>query len=101
VALAPTATFWLYDFLKIFGKFGPFCDKKFGMYLSVKVMIMRKIYFIKSVNKDQTFLKFLGYFVLSIKKIWDGLSIPKRYFVLGTLCPKDHSVPGTLQPWAL
>jgi hypothetical protein len=35
------------------------------------------------------------------KKIWDGLSAPKGYFVLGTFCPKDRSVAGTFQPGTL
>jgi hypothetical protein len=65
-------------------------------------MIVRKFLFFKSVQcfvkKDKTFLKFLGHFVLFVKKIWDGLSIPKGYFVLGTFCPKDRSVTGTLHP---
>jgi hypothetical protein len=33
-----------------------------------------------------------------LKNIWDGLSVPKGYFVLGRLCLKDRSVAGTLQP---
>jgi hypothetical protein len=46
-------------------------------------------------------LKFLGHYVLFVQKIWDGLSVPKGYFVLGTFCPKDRSVAGTLQPGTL
>jgi hypothetical protein len=39
-------------------------------------------------------LKFLGHFVLFVKKIWDGLPVPKRYSVLGALCPQDRSNQG-------
>jgi hypothetical protein len=49
------------------------------------------------VKKDKTSLKFLGHFVLFVQKIWDGLSVPKGYFVLGTFCPKDRSVAGAFQ----
>jgi hypothetical protein len=66
---------------------------------------VRKILLFKSVQcfvkKDKTSLKFLGHFVLFVKKIWDGLSVPKGYFVLGTFCPKDRSVAGTFQPGTL
>jgi hypothetical protein len=62
-------------------------------------MIVRKILFFKSVQcfvkKDKTSLKFLS------KKIWDRLSVPKGYFVLGMFCPKDRSVAGTFQPGTL
>jgi hypothetical protein len=65
-------------------------------------MIVRKILFFKSVQcfvkKDKTSLKFLGHFVLFVQKIWDRLSVPKGYFVLGMFCPKDRSVAGTFQP---
>jgi hypothetical protein len=68
-------------------------------------MIVRQILFFKSVQcfvkKDKTSLKFLGHFALFVKKIWDGLSVPKGYFVLGTFCPKDCSVAGTFQPGML
>jgi hypothetical protein len=56
-------------------------------------MIVRKFLLYKSVQcfvkKDKTSLKFLG------------LSVLKGYFVLGTFCPKDHSVAGTFQPGML
>jgi hypothetical protein len=59
---------------------------------------LRKILFLRSkqcfVKKDKRSLIFLGQFVLFVKKIWDGLPVPKGYFVLGTLCPKDQSVTG-------
>jgi hypothetical protein len=68
-------------------------------------MIVRKILLFKSVQcfveKDKTSLKFLGHFFLFVKKIRDGLSVPKGYFVLGTFCPKDCSVAGTFQPGTL
>jgi hypothetical protein len=68
-------------------------------------MIVRKILFFKSVQcfvkKDKTSLKFLGYYVFFVKKIWGGLSVPKGYFVLGTFCPKDRSLAGTFQPGTL
>jgi hypothetical protein len=66
---------------------------------------VRKILFLKSVQcfvkKEKTSLKFLGHFDLFVKKIWDGLSNPKGYFVLGTFCSKDRSVAGTFQPGTL
>jgi hypothetical protein len=66
---------------------------------------VRRILLFKSVQcfvkKDKTSLKFLGHFVLFVKKIWDGQSVPKGYFVLGTFCPKDRSVAGTFQPGTL
>jgi hypothetical protein len=68
-------------------------------------MIVRNILLFKSVQcfvkKDKTSLKFLGHFVLFFKKIWDGLSVLKGYFVLGTFCPKDRSVAGVFQPGTL
>jgi hypothetical protein len=39
------------------------------------------------VKEDKASLKFLGHFVLFVNIIWDGLSVPKGYSVLGALCP--------------
>jgi hypothetical protein len=49
-------------------------------------------------QKGQNVPKISGTFCHFCKKIWDGLSVPKGYFVLGTFCPKDRSVAGTLLP---
>jgi hypothetical protein len=66
---------------------------------------VRKILFLKSVQflikKNKMSLKFLGHFVLIAKKIWDRLSAPRGYSVLGTLCPKDRSVAGMFPAGAL
>jgi hypothetical protein len=68
-------------------------------------MIVRTFLLFKSVQcfvkKDKTFLKFLGHFVLFVKKIWDGLSVSKGYFVMGTFYPNDRSVAGMFQPGTL
>jgi hypothetical protein len=82
-----------------------FVEQNLGTDLSVLVMIVRTILLFKRVRcfvkKDKTFLKCLGRFVLFVKKIWDGLSVPKGYFVIGTFCPNDRSVAGTFQPGTL
>jgi hypothetical protein len=64
------------------------CEKNF---------IFKKCTAFRLVKKDKTFLRFLGHFCPFSQKIYDGLSIPKRYCVLGTLCPKDPSVAGMFQ----
>jgi hypothetical protein len=51
--------------------------------------------------KGQNVPKISGTFCSFCQKIWDGLSVPKGYFVLGTFCPKDRSVAGAFQPGTL
>jgi hypothetical protein len=98
---APITSLWLYDFLKKFGDVWSVLWKKLGTDFK-SIMIVRKITCLKSgqcfVKEDKTSLKFLGHFALFVQKIWDVLSVPKGYSVLGTLCPKASSVAGTLQP---